>query len=84
MLGVLLWRLQTHSLRASLGDSGNGQAHYYLKAVLNIGLVLDTMDLVSSIVCIAEGNLGGKAIWLVAGGAVGFAALGGAGLLALD
>lgn len=55
-----------------------------MRTLLYFGLLIDAIDVVSSTVCIGEGSMGGKAIWLVGVGAVAFAGLGVVGLRAMD
>lgn len=81
---LLLWasrNARPQGNRASTTSiKSEGRAQEKLKLLLWTGLVIDLIDSVSSAASIWEGSMGGKAIWLVGAGALGFAALGGASL----
>lgn len=82
VLASLLWRSQSRARHLSSGKGGSEKraARESLRSVLWAGVFIDSIDIVSSAVCILEGNMSGKAIWLVGGGAAVFATLGGMGL----
>lgn len=64
-----------------------GQSYWLsreLRRALCIGLICDSVDVCSSILCIWEGNLSGRAIPLIGGGAAAFASLGVVGLRSLS
>lgn len=80
-LGTLLWYALAKSAPSAITASDSIYQRD-LKRMLWIGIVIDSVDVISSAACVAEGNLGGKAIWLVGVGAAGFAGLGSVGLWA--
>lgn len=84
-ISVLLWWASRNARfsgdRATAeSDKSQDRAKNNLKLLLWTGMAIDAIDSVSSAVSIWEGSMGGKAIWFVGVGALGFVGLGGVAL----
>ena len=77
-LGMTLWYI--NSRQRHLTTVPTSQEYQHLKALLAVGLCIDVVDSMSSLVSIWEGSMSGKAVWLVGGAAAAASCLG-AGLL---
>jgi hypothetical protein len=79
-LGVLLWRAyvaaSSGGVRSDNAVAGRSLASSELLKILWVGVILDGVDVVSSVVSVFEGSMGGKAVWWVGVGAAGACGLG--------
>ncbi|GAM89847.1 hypothetical protein ANO11243_078860 [Dothideomycetidae sp. 11243] len=80
VLGALLWQVQRNAAKVG-ADAHCAQR---VKNLLYIGVFIDVVDVISSAVCLAEGNLSDRTTWMIGAGAVSFASLGGLGLMSLN